>query len=67
MFILFGLIIISLLVASGFLIAFLWAVNNGQFEDDYTPSVRMLFDDESNAENSPTKELTEEINSTSKK
>jgi len=46
MFILFGLIIISLLVATGFLIAFLWAVKNGQFDDDYTPSVRMLFDDE---------------------
>jgi len=46
MFVLFGLIIISLLVATGFLIAFLWAAKNGQFEDDYTPSVRMLFDDE---------------------
>ena len=67
MFILFGLIIISLLVATGFLIAFLWAVKNGQFEDDYTPSVRMLFDDESNAENPPSKETSEEINSTSKK
>ena len=50
MFILFGLIIISLSVATGFLIAFLWAVKNGQFEDDYTPSVRMLFDDEPNSE-----------------
>lgn len=36
----------SVTVAIGFLIAFLWAVKNGQFEDDYTPSVRMLFDDE---------------------
>jgi cbb3-type cytochrome oxidase maturation protein len=35
-----------LVVASGFLIAFLWAVRSGQFEDDYTPSVRMLHDDE---------------------
>ena len=67
MFILFGLIIISLLVASGFLIAFLWAVRNGQFEDDYTPSVRMLFDDETNAENSTIQETFGEINSTSKK
>lgn len=39
------LILISLIVALGFLIAFLWAVRQGQFEDDYTPSVRMLFDD----------------------
>ena len=44
--ILFALIIISLVLASGFLIAFLWAVKSGQFDDDYTPSVRMLFDDE---------------------
>ncbi len=44
--ILFILIIISLTMASGFLIAFFWAVRSGQFEDDYTPSVRILFDDE---------------------
>lgn len=42
---LFVLIAISLLVALGFLLAFLWATNSGQYEDDYTPSVRMLFDD----------------------
>jgi cbb3-type cytochrome oxidase maturation protein len=40
------LIGISLLVAIGFLCAFLWAVRKEQFDDDYTPSVRMLFDDE---------------------
>lgn len=39
------LIILSLLVAVGFLAAFLWAVRSGQYEDDYTPSVRMLFED----------------------
>lgn len=43
---LYLLIGISLLVAIGFLFAFLWAMKKGQFEDDYTPSVRMLFDDE---------------------
>jgi cbb3-type cytochrome oxidase maturation protein len=47
------LIIASLLVAIGFLILFLWAVRSGQYEDDYTPSVRMLFDDEK-----PEKETT---------
>ena len=36
----------SLLVAIGFLIAFLWSVRNGQYSDTYTPSVRMLFEDE---------------------
>ena len=40
------LIIISLLIALGFLAAFVWATRSGQFDDDYTPSVRMLFDDE---------------------
>ena len=43
---LFVLIGISILVAGGFLAAFLWSVNKGQFDDDYTPSIRMLFDDE---------------------
>ncbi len=36
----------SLLVAGGFLAAFLWAVRSGQYDDRHTPSVRMLFDDE---------------------
>ena len=40
------LISASLLVAIGFLAAFFWAVRSGQFEDDYTPSVRILFDNE---------------------
>ena len=43
---LFILIGISLAVALGFLGAFLWASKTGQYEDDYTPGVRMLFDDE---------------------
>ena len=42
----FILIGASLAVASLFLFAFIRAAKNGQFEDDYTPSVRMLFDDE---------------------
>jgi cbb3-type cytochrome oxidase maturation protein len=42
---LFLLIGISLVVASGFLIAFIVSVRKGQYDDDYTPSVRMLFDD----------------------
>jgi cbb3-type cytochrome oxidase maturation protein len=39
------LIAASLMVAVIFLFAFLWAVKNGQYEDRYTPSVRILFDD----------------------
>jgi len=40
------LITISIFVAVGFFIAFVIAVKSGQYDDDYTPSVRMLFDDE---------------------
>ena len=40
------LILISLVVAIAFLALFIWAVKSGQYDDDYTPSVRMLFDDE---------------------
>ena len=41
----FILIIASLLVALGFLVAFIWSVKSGQYDDDYTPSVRILFED----------------------
>jgi len=40
------LISISIIVAIVFLTAFIKAVRSGQYDDDYTPSVRMLFDDE---------------------
>jgi len=46
MYAIFVLIIVSLTVAIGFLITFIWAVKSNQYEDDYTPSVRILFDDE---------------------
>lgn len=38
----------SFIIAVGFLIAFLWSVRSGQYEDKYTPSVRILFDDNNN-------------------
>ena len=44
----FILILVSLTVAVGFLIAFLWAVKSGQFEDKYTPKVRILLEDNKN-------------------
>ena len=53
--VLFILIGASLLVAGGFLAAFLWAVRKGQYDDDYTPSVRMLFEDEQPPHDQPTK------------
>ena len=44
------LIGVSILVALGFLGAFLWAVKSGQYDDKYTPSIRMLFDDDDKKE-----------------
>lgn len=43
--VLFVLIGLSLVFALGFLFAFIRSVKHGQFDDDYTPSVRILFDD----------------------
>ncbi len=39
------LIAFSLVIASGFLGAFIWAVRSGQYDDRDTPSIRMLIDD----------------------
>jgi cbb3-type cytochrome oxidase maturation protein len=55
MFIIFLLIAISVTVAAGFLGAFLWAVRSGQYDDDYTPAVRMLFENEYQADSKPDK------------
>lgn len=43
--VIFLLIGVSLIVAIVFLISFIWAAKDGQYEDDYTPSVRILFED----------------------
>jgi cbb3-type cytochrome oxidase maturation protein len=40
------LIGISITIAVAFLAIFLWNVKSGQYDDTYTHSVRMLFDDE---------------------
>jgi cbb3-type cytochrome oxidase maturation protein len=39
------LIPLSLLMAGGFLWAFVWAVRSGQYDDTCTPSMRILADD----------------------
>lgn len=44
------LIAISLLIALIFLGVFYWNIRSGQYDDLYTPSVRMLFDDEKPAD-----------------
>jgi cbb3-type cytochrome oxidase maturation protein len=60
----FFLISIGLIVTIGFLISFLWAVRKGQYEDTYSPSVRILFDD---AKKGTTKDLTNSKNKINKK
>ncbi len=44
--VIYFLLTISIIVAVVFFIAFIYAVKNGQYDDSYTPSVRMLFEDE---------------------
>lgn len=43
--VIFLLLIASITVAAIFLIAFLWSVKKGQFDDEESPPVRILFDD----------------------
>ena len=43
------LIGVSLFAALIFLGAFIWAVKTGQFDDNKTPSIRILFDDDSDS------------------
>jgi cbb3-type cytochrome oxidase maturation protein len=38
------LIAVSISIAGGFLLAFLWSVGDGQFDDDVSPAQRILFD-----------------------
>lgn len=47
------LIAISLTIAIIFLVAFVWSMKSGQFDDTYGPSVRMLFDDKKKESKKP--------------
>ncbi|MEW7290001.1 cbb3-type cytochrome oxidase assembly protein CcoS [Aquimarina sp. 2304DJ70-9] len=44
--VIYVLLTISIIVAIIFFVAFIFSVRNGQYDDVYTPSIRMLFDDE---------------------
>jgi len=48
------LVAFSIVLAGGFLIAFFWSVRNGQYDDPYSASVRILFEDEKPREPSKT-------------
>ncbi|KPM49169.1 cbb3-type cytochrome oxidase assembly protein CcoS [Jiulongibacter sediminis] len=39
------LVIAALIFAGGFLAAFFWATDDGQFDDTATPAIRILNDD----------------------
>ena len=43
--IIFLLVVFSAIIAIGFLIAFIYSVKSGQFDDVETPAMRILFDD----------------------
>tara|TARA_B100000508_G_scaffold141091_1_gene146294 strand:+ start:21063 stop:21230 length:168 start_codon:yes stop_codon:yes gene_type:complete len=44
--IIYIMLVVSLLLALFFLFSFIWANNTGQYEDDVTPGIRILYDDE---------------------
>lgn len=60
--IIYMLLAISVIVAIVFFIAFIISVKSGQYEDTYTPSIRMLFEDEVIKEGSNKKPKTENDN-----
>ena len=49
MIIIFLLIPLSIVVAAGFLLAFIWAVRSGQYDDTCTPAMRMLIEEKNSA------------------
>ncbi len=63
--IIYMLLAISVFVALIFFVLFLFSVKKGQYDDTYTPSVRMLFEDElikegtSNTKNISNEPITE--------
>jgi len=56
------LVFVAIFMAGGFLIAFIWSVKNGQYDDTYTPSVRILFDDPPAKETSEQSQLAKDEN-----
>lgn len=56
--IIFLLIGISLILAVGFLFLFIRAMKSGQYDDQYTPSIRILFDDKEKSQKKKTTSTT---------
>ena len=53
--IIFMLLAISISLALFFLVSFIWASRDGQFDDTYAPAQRILFDDHDQIASDPTK------------
>ena len=49
--VIFILIGISILLASSFMISFIWVVGTGQYDDVETPAIRVLLEDKAKKEN----------------
>ena len=60
--VIYVLLAVSVIIAVVFFIAFIMAVKKGQYDDSYTPSVRMLFEDELIKEKPNKKILTKKNN-----
>ena len=55
--IIYALLGISIAVALVFFVLFVLSVKHGQYDDTYTPSVRILFDDEKKKEHGGVKKV----------
>ena len=47
--VIFILIPLSIIIAACFLVAFVWAVRSGQYEDTCTPAMRLLVEEKDSA------------------
>lgn len=47
----------SLLIAAGFLLAFIWSIKNKQYDDSFGDSIRPLFDNDTNEHSSTAKTI----------
>lgn len=65
--IIYMLLAISVFVALIFFVLFIISVKKGQYDDTYTPSVRMLFEDELVKEGPSTKNKTSDKHSNNPK
>jgi cbb3-type cytochrome oxidase maturation protein len=58
MIVIFLLIPLSIIIAICFLVAFIWAVRSGQYEDTCTPAMRLLLEEKRKSPTSPEQKTT---------